>query len=135
MTKEERRAYDKAYYLANKEKRINRSKKYASDNKDKVKDYNKSYRLANRDELIKSQSKRRESSRHNPTVYLLPKENYVGVTERLTHRIHNHRIDSKRDVSGFVILEVFDNRQEAIEFERLCHSEGYKGKHKNNLYI
>ena len=44
MTKEERREYDRKRYLANKEKVLNKNKKWLETNKDKIKEQKKQYR-------------------------------------------------------------------------------------------
>tara|TARA_R110000744_G_scaffold80050_1_gene157122 strand:+ start:46 stop:489 length:444 start_codon:yes stop_codon:yes gene_type:complete len=73
------------------------------------------------------------STKHKPIVYLLTKENYVGVTENLKHRLSSHKHKSNRDISHRVLAEL-SNREDALELEALLHSIGYNGKHRNNLY-
>ena len=60
------------------------------------------------------------------SVYLLPEENYVGVTDNLTVRKRGHK-HSGRNVKGMRVLYQFFNRQDALELEAFCHELGYKG--------
>ncbi|CAB4153710.1 hypothetical protein UFOVP639_23 [uncultured Caudovirales phage] len=67
-------------------------------------------------------------------VYLLPLENYVGTTKNIYDRMSKHRTRSGRDISGYRILYKSDNRNDALELERLLHDIGYLGRHINNMY-
>ena len=122
MTKEERREYNKSYKLANKQKEKEYYAKYRVANKESISKRMKSYRLDNKDNL-----------KHEPLVYLLVKENYVGVTENLRRRLNQHTNRHGRDISEVIILKSFNNKSDALELERALHNEGYKGgyKHKN----
>ena len=111
MTKEERREYNKAYNKAN---------------KDRIKGYRKAYNKAYHEAHY-------NSKKHKPTVYLLVKENYVGVTENLDNRMRFHKHNGK-DTSEVRILGEFDSRSDALEVEALIHDLGYKGQHSYNVY-
>jgi len=110
------------YHLKNKDKRNSYSKKYHEDNRDVI--------LARK---VLSDKSRRINRKHNPLVYLIVNENYVGVTEDLTYRISKHRYNNK-DVSEVEILGQFDEREYALLFEKQLHKEGYSGAHKFNTY-
>ena len=68
---------------------------------------------------------------HN--VYLLPYEHYVGTTKNLYCRMSGHRNRGK-DTSSYIVLGRFKHRDEALQLEKVYHSQGYSGKHINNSY-
>lgn len=122
MTREEKKkACNKEYYIANKEK----WKAHYAANKEKK----KAYYIANKEK----RKAYRSSRKHEPLVYLLPKCNWVGTTESITERIYNHKRVG-RNVENYKILKRFDNRADALGFERKMHDLGYNGRHANNLY-
>lgn len=108
-------------------------------NKEKSNAYSKEYHNKNRGEILERKraydKQKNIDNKHKPTVYLLVNENYVGTTENITNRISQHKKDNGRDISKVEILGEFETRQEALGFERQLHSEGYKGRHRFNLYI
>ena len=112
--------------------------KYRANNKDKIKKTNKNYYDKNTYELNKKNrlksNKYYLSNKHKPTVYLLVNENYVGTTENINNRMRTHQKNNGRDVSKVEILGEFETREEALDLERQLHSEGYKGRHKSNVY-
>ena len=106
--------------------------------KEKQRAYNKAYHIKNREKILKrkefTDKERAIKNKHNPLVYLVVNENYVGTTENLQQRLWKHSADYKRDVSEVIILGSFNNRADALELEEALHNEGYKGKHRFNLY-
>lgn len=106
-------------------------------NKDARNAYSRKYHKENRDSInarkVISDSKRCINRKHNPLVYLIVNENYVGVTEELTYRISKHRYDGK-DISEVEILGQFNERKDALSLEKSLHSKGYYGKHRFNTY-
>lgn len=107
-----KRKYSKEYYLANRERIAASTNKWQSANKDKLASYAK---------------KRYQSLSHSPVVYLIVKENYVGVTKNLKSRLNFHKNKSKRDISEVIILCECKTRKEALEIEYALHKEGYVG--------
>lgn len=65
---------------------------------------------------------------HTPftLVYLLPCEDYVGITNNLVERLRNH-ISKGRIVEGCRVLASLESREEARELEGLLHVMGYLG--------
>tara|TARA_R110002153_G_C12938645_1_gene457053 strand:- start:43 stop:411 length:369 start_codon:yes stop_codon:yes gene_type:complete len=122
MNKEDKREYDKKYYETNKEKRDAQNKAWAKANEEKHKAYHKEY------SKIYSESKKDGLF----TVYLLPKENYVGQTSSLYTRLIAHKSNDSRDVSDIQILGKYKTREEAMEVEADYHSKGYLGYNKGN---
>ena len=59
-------------------------------------------------------------------VYILPKENYAGLSNDVRHRIQNHKADGK-NTEGWHIFANFDKPELAIIQEALLHLQGYKG--------
>ena len=110
------------YHKKNKEKRNSYSKKYHSENKEDI--------LARK---VIYDKKTRAERKHKPLVYLIESENYVGTTEDLHYRLQKHNYNGK-DVSEVVVLSEFESRDEALEFEKQLHNNGYNGRHKFNTY-
>jgi len=119
---EKRREYLKNYRAKNKEKisAYNKAylKEYYQANKDKASDYNKEWR------------NNKKSDKY--TLYLLPNENYVGVTNQLELRIRNHKKDYNRNTDGYQVINTFNTKREALFAERLLHADGYSGR--NSTY-
>ena len=111
------------YHLKNKEKRTAESREYYYKNRDAILDRKSEY-----------DKQKQIADKHNPLVYLLVNENYVGTTENLKMRLLRHKTDKKRDVSEVIILAEYIDRADALELERALHNQGYKGKHKFNTY-
>jgi len=82
---------------------------------------------------LESANRRRRESVHEPLVYLLPKENYVGTTSNLKNRLSVHK-NKGRNTGGWIILAKFEVRAEALKLESFYHNIGYNGKHKYNVY-
>ena len=118
-----RKEYLKEYYQSNKDS----YKQWSSSNQDKVKVSRLKWVDKNRD----YGKEWYESRKHNPLVYLIVKDNYVGMTENISHRISQHK-SKGRDTSEVVELATFDSRLDALAFERRLHELGYNGNNYNN---
>ena len=126
MTKRER--YDKD--------NERRRKKYAED-----KSHREAIQAKNRDKYrtntraILDSKKRRYANNRTDTysVYYLPEEHYVGMTNAPLNRIQRHKSDGK-DIEGFTVLREFNNPFDAHIYETQWHSIGARGFHmKYNL--
>ncbi len=106
--KEAARLRSKAWRLANKEKHAAYQRKYRGDNKDNA----AAYRESKKDGLF--------------TVYLLPKENYVGQTECLSRRLQRHRYKN-RNTTDAKVLGKYKTREEALAIGSSYHAKGYNG--------
>tara|TARA_R110002153_G_scaffold21076_1_gene70836 strand:- start:212 stop:520 length:309 start_codon:yes stop_codon:yes gene_type:complete len=82
-------------------------------NKEERRAYNKAYRESKMDGLY--------------TVYLLPKENYVGMTTNLTFRLYDHTKKHNRNVEDVKILGKYKTRKQARAIEDSYHNKGYLG--------
>jgi hypothetical protein len=71
MTKEERKEYDKQYYLANKEKLKEYNKQYRLDNKKKKAEYDKQYRLDNKKKKVEYEKQWRLDNKEKIKQYNL----------------------------------------------------------------
>ena len=60
------------------------------------------------------------------SVYLLPKEHYVGQTDNTWKRMCEHR-HVGNDTTDYQILHKCTTREEALRLERSYHEKGYKG--------
>jgi hypothetical protein len=118
-----RKEYLKKYYQDNKD----RYEEWCSSNPDKVKASKRKWADKNK-EYGKEWY---ENRKHNPLVYLIVKDNYVGMTENISHRISQHKSKGK-DTSEVVELATFDSVAEALVFERRLHELGYNGNNYNN---
>ena len=112
MTKQEQKEYNRKYYQDNKEKIDAYRKGWDKDNEDKVAAYRKTESETHKDGLY--------------TVYLLPREDYVGVTSSLTYRLRHHKSNGK-DVSDAKILGKYHTKDEARRIEDGFHNNGFKG--------
>jgi len=65
-------------------------------------------------------------------VYILPKENYAGVTKNIKFRMYVHK-DDGNDTTGYRVLYSTPQVEEAFELESLLHDLGYEGRHTNNM--
>ncbi len=60
-------------------------------------------------------------------VYLLPKHNYVCITNNPYYRMKNHQSHHTRDISGWIELHRLNTKEEALAKEAEYHSQGYNG--------
>jgi predicted GIY-YIG superfamily endonuclease len=109
-------------------------KKYRLANKERIKAKQREYYLRNKAKRISKAKEDHVNSKHKPLVYLLTKENYVGVTENIKYRLRYHKNNMSRNIDDFRILAEFETREQAIELEEFLHELGYSGKHKFNVY-
>lgn len=80
-----------------------------------------------RDSIIKYALERQAGLKDGyHSVYLLPIENYVGVTDNLTVRKSGHKYYG-RETKGMRVLAQFNNRKDALELEQFLHELGYIG--------
>jgi hypothetical protein len=98
-TKEEKAAWSKKYYQANKEKLDVKSK---------------AYKDAKKDGLY--------------TVYYLKEEHYVGITENLTYRLFVHKSRNNRHIEDVEVIGKYNTRKEATRVEAALHAMRYLGR-------
>ncbi len=102
MTKEERKAYNRQYYLQHKEKFIEtNTRNYQS--------YILPYWI----------------------VYILPLSNYAGICNNPVWRIYDHKYKG-RDTTGWYEVARYNTRKKALVHEALLHSQGYFGAKGTN---
>ena len=65
------------------------------------------------------------------SLYYLPEDHYVGVTNQISLRLINHKIKGKH-ILEYEIIGVFKSKKEALRTERYLHSIGYNGSQQNN---
>lgn len=122
--KEKQKEYQKKWYLKNKEKVKENSKQYYHANKERYKEHNKKWQIENKE--YRNEYKRLWREDGHYSVYLLPKENYVGQTKQIKKRMHDHK-GYGRDISDYKILHTFNTREEALAKEKEYHEAGYNG--------
>ena len=117
-----------ARYIANKEAVNARHKKYYLANKEKLDAKSTAYYLANK-ESIAARAKAYVESKKDGffTVYLLPKDNYVGQTSNMYRRLFEHKSESNRDTTDAKVLGKYKTREEALAIEASYHAKGYLG--------
>ena len=115
MTKEQRREYDKAYNIANRDKIAAKVKRHYESNKEKIADRRKAYY---KDDFY--------------TLYYLKEEHYIGQTNQPKLRINNHRVKGKH-VLDYEAVATFNTKREALDAERYLHSIGYNGGNPRNF--
>tara|TARA_R110000737_G_C14323410_1_gene440095 strand:+ start:73 stop:417 length:345 start_codon:yes stop_codon:yes gene_type:complete len=111
MTKEES---NRKYRAKNRESINAAQREYDAANKEKISDYQRKWREAQKDGLF--------------TVYLLPKENYVGQTTSFQKRLINHKSKNARDITNATIIGKYKTREEALVVEASYHAKGYLGQ-------
>ena len=91
------------------------------------KEFTRLWRLNNPDKVraIDARKKARKKATHF-SVYYLPEEHYVGVTNQIDLRMNNHSCKGKI-TSGWEIIFESDYKSEALMVERFFHSIGYNG--------
>ena len=65
------------------------------------------------------------------SVYYLPEEHYVGITNSLYLRMKDHN-DHGKITEGYVEIARFERKVDAAWFEILFHKRGYNGFNKGN---
>jgi len=120
------REYRLKSYPENKDKIRAQISKWKEENPDKVNAYNYGRKYDGR--YKESQKRFVESKRDGYYyVYLLTKENYVGMTANLYFRMNHHKCAHSRDVSEVKILGRFKDKSQALQLEKEYHSKGYAG--------
>jgi len=66
------------------------------------------------------------------SVYYLPNEHYIGMTNNLKARIQDHKNKNGRDVTDYKIVGQFDSAVKAHLVETLFHFIGCNGFHEGN---
>ena len=133
--KEKIAARAKAYYKANKDKITLTAKAWKEANKDKVAAQKKAWKKRNKEQWAAYQKAYQESRKDGfYTVYLLSKENYVGMTTQMQFRLNGHK-SLGRDVSEVQILGKYETREEARALEDSYHKKGYLGAYGNTDII
>ncbi len=67
-------------------------------------------------------------------VYVLPQENYAGISNNIERRIYNHRVAGKNTTHWYV-YEDCKTPAEALMYEAKLHMEGYEGCTYKEQYI
>lgn len=86
--------------------------------------------LANKDKWKARYESQKDGNSH---VYILPKENYAGVTCNTYNRKANHK-SVGRYVDDMRVIYSTTSREDALELEDLLHDIGYEGRHAFNSY-
>lgn len=60
------------------------------------------------------------------SVYYLPEEHYVGMTDCMYSRMRAHGRDGKI-TEGYEVMATFERSVDAHWFETMCHQRGYRG--------
>ena len=138
MTKEERKEYNKQYYLANKEK----AKQYSLDNKKEKKEYNKQHYLDNKEykkekskqyyldnkEKVKEQhkqyylgnkEKRKEYNLDNKEkLKEKGKQYYLDNKEYKKEKSKQYYLDNKKEIKEYIKQYNLDNKKERKEYHK-----------------
>ena len=87
----------------------------------------------NNPEAVKAMDARKKAKAKSKeySLYYLPEDHYIGVTNQLSLRLVNHKRKSKH-ILGYEIVSVFKTKKEALRTERYLHSIGYNGSQKTN---
>lgn len=85
----------------------------------------KAYREKNRDKILERNRRNRKDGYYS--VYYLPNEHYVGMTDQYEHRMKQHKQVHKRDITDCRVLMTFDNPFDAHIYETQWHKMGANG--------
>ena len=96
--------------------------------KEYMKVWNREYRIKNRDAEKARQKAYQDSLKdEHYTVYYLPEDNYVGVTNALVRRLKEHKKRFNRHTESYEVMFTSSDKKEAYAFERKLHGMGYGG--------
>ena len=131
--KERKKAYNKAWYLKNKEAIAVRSKAYREANKTEI----AAYKEVNKDKIkvqnaIRGKRYREANKLKTNIVYCIPNynglgDNYCGVSNQPQLRMAKHKFDGKLNTSEWYELGKVTDRKEAEALESAFHELGYHG--------
>jgi len=93
--------------------------------KDQENEASKRYYKKNKEKIL---AKNREGDGFY-SVYYIPNEHYVGMTNNVKFRYKNHKYVAKRDLEGFRVLREFACPHEAHIYETQYHMMGCNGSH------
>lgn len=95
--------------------------------KEAVRIYNAKYYQKNKEKMNLQIKKQYQSKiKDYWSVYILPKENYVGITRNIDTRMIQHKWLG-RDTSDYRILHEIGNEEDAKRQEDLYHRIGFEG--------
>tara|TARA_R110000796_G_scaffold226958_1_gene343493 strand:+ start:85 stop:489 length:405 start_codon:yes stop_codon:yes gene_type:complete len=128
-TKEEKREYAREYYKANKESVLARQNAYNRDNRDLVNAQGKARYKKNHAQIRARINARIAGLRDDfYTMYYLPEEHYIGITNCPKKRIELHKYQ-RNNTEGWEVVYTFKTKRDALDMERKFHEElGYNGK-------
>ncbi len=111
MTKEEeKKAYNKEYYLKNKEKILKRTKEYYEKNKEKIKEYKKESYQKNKKEIKENNNKPEDIVRRK--AYDKKRSKIIGLREKVNKRDKQRR---KIDKSYHIQCRIKCNFRQAMK--------------------
>lgn len=87
---------------------------------------------ANNPEAIAAMDKRKKEKKKTSfySLYYLPEEHYIGVTNQLDLRMLNHRCKGKV-TEGYEVIMNTHTKREALNIERRFHKFGFRGGNAN----
>ena len=103
-------------------------KAYRIANREKRRLYSVEYNRKNRDKLILKKRVAYEQRKLPYYIVYSLNEGYCGITNNPYNRMFKHK-HSGRDVDGYFVLDICKTKKEALMSERKYHEQGYKGKH------
>ena len=113
MTKEEKKEYDKKRYLENKDKLLERMKKYKIENKDVISQYNKKYSVENKDVIAERMKKWRldhlgETAKYN-------KEYQFKNKDEIVEHAKEYRLENAVRIAEYNKKYGLENRDKILE--------------------
>ena len=128
-TKEEKRAYAREYYRINKESVLARQNAYNKDNRDLLNAQGRA-RYKNNHAHIRNRINARMAELRDDfyTMYYLPEEHYIGITNYPKKRMQLHKHTQRNNTEGWEVVYTFKTKREALDMERKFHDVlGYFG--------
>jgi hypothetical protein len=110
MTKEERKEYNKQYYLNNKEKICSKVKEYRDNNEEKVKLSKKKYNQKNNEKIVKYQKDYRIKNNHKLKEYdKIRNSNENRKIKRREYRLSEEGKNQRRKTRKKTIYDIWRN--------------------------
>ena len=137
MNKEERKEYQKQYYLDNKEKRDTYSKQWYQDNKETQKAYKKQQYLDNREKTLEYNHQYRLDNKERIKQYYQDnkekkKQYYQDNKERISERKKQYRLDNKEKRKVYRKQWYQNNKERVAQYQKERYHSDPLFKFKTN---
>ena len=117
MTAEEKREYNRQYYLKNKERLLEQVKQYQSENKERIAERKKRYRKDNKERIAEKNKQYYQDNKERLAEY--NKQYQSENKERIAEQRKQYRKDNKERIAQYYQ----DNKERLAEYNKQYRSE------------